>query len=94
MSQSDKTGSERLKRYRACTVILVQKRNSKIGTVISIPKLTKWNGYISSDKITGTVIFDPVKLLEQFYLFQMKTWNSFISSDGKSGIVIFVPKDL
>ena len=58
------TESERIKRGRGGTVILVPKRNFKIGTVISIPKLTKWKGYISSDKITGTVIFDPVKVVE------------------------------
>ena len=54
-------GSEHIKRYRGGTVILVPKKNFKIGTVISIPKYEKWKGFISSDRITGTVIFDPVK---------------------------------
>ena len=67
--QSDFIGSDRIKRYGGGTVILVPKRNFKIGTVIYIPKLTKWKGYISSARITGTVIFDPGKLVEQFYLF-------------------------
>ena len=78
LNQPDLTGSERIKRYRGVTIILVPKRIFKIGTVISIPKLTKWKGYINSDKITGTVIFDPVKLVEQFYLFHLKKWNSYI----------------
>ena len=50
-------------------VILVPKRNFKIVTVISIPKYKKWKGFISSDRNRATVIFDPVKLVEQFHLF-------------------------
>ena len=88
------TGSERIKRYKGGTVILVPKRRFKIGTVISIPKLTKWKGYISSDKISGTVLFDPVKVVEQlYYLFQCEEWNSYNCSDEKSGTALSVPID-
>ena len=52
LNQPDLTGSERIKRYRGVTIILVPKRIFKIGTVISITKLTKWKGYISSDRIS------------------------------------------
>ena len=47
--------------------------------------------YFSSDKITGTVIFVPVKVVEQFYWFHFENWNSYIYSSVKSGTVIFVP---
>ena len=67
LNQSDSTGSERIKKYRDVTVILVPKRFFKIVTVISIPKYKKWKGYISSDTISVTVIFDPIKKVEQFY---------------------------
>ena len=36
------TGSELIKRHRGGTVIEVPKKSFKIGTVITIPKLTKW----------------------------------------------------
>ena len=72
------------------TVILVRKRNFKIVTV-TIPKYKKWKGYISSDRISVTVILVPIKKVEQLYLFRFKKRNSFIFSGRYGGIVIFVP---
>ena len=90
-NKSDLTGSKRIKRYRGGTVILVPKKKFKIEIVISIPKYKKWKGYISSGRIRGTVIFDPVKPVEQLYLFHLKKLNSYISYDEKSGTVLSVP---
>jgi len=60
--------------------LLVPKRNFKIGTVMSIPKYKKWKGYISSDRISGTVMV------------QRKTWKSFWSK-RKRGTVLLVPME-
>ena len=46
---------------------------------------------MSSDKISGTVIFVPIRRVEQLYLFRFKKWNSFIYSRRNGGTVIFVP---
>ena len=77
LNQSDLTGSERIKRYSGGTVILVSKITFKIGTVISISKLIKWNSFISSDQRSGTVIFVPIRRVEQFYLFRFKKGEKF-----------------
>ena len=43
-------------------------------------QMKKWKGSIYSNKITGIVLFDPVKRVEQFYYCLNNNWNSSISS--------------